>query len=142
MPSHPRLVCRFRRSVRNRGQQIDVRFVRGDRWLAGRLATLSSKSAYVITTAPLRVGDCGAHCFGVPGTLVRWSPGTVQHVTTPHDALQAGIGGFSVVFNDLQGTARKELVTLLRAAAKRWCSAAAAATPGLQCGFLLPGRFA
>ncbi len=96
---------------------IEVRFVRGDRWLAGRLATLSSKSAYIITTAPLRVGDL-AHVAIEFNRHTAMVYGNVHHVTTPEDATQAGIGGFSVVFANLHGKVRADFLALLHAARK------------------------
>ena len=96
-------------------QPIEVRFVRGDRWLAGRLATLSSKSAYIITTAPLRVGDV-AHVAIEFNNITAMVYGKVHHVTTAEHAAQSGIGGFSVVFANLQGTARTDFLALLQAA--------------------------
>lgn len=94
---------------------LDVRFLRGGDWVPARARALSAKGAYVVTSAPARLGDTvhvSVSCAGRTA-LVR---GTVYHVTTADDALSTGASGFAVRFPEYACPARTHLIQVLLAA--------------------------
>jgi hypothetical protein len=94
---------------------LDVRFLRGSEWVPVRARALSAKGAYLVTSAPARLGDTvhvSVSCAGRTA-LVR---GTVYHVTTADDAASTGASGFAVRFPEYACPARTHLVQVLLAA--------------------------
>lgn len=97
------------------GTALDVRFLRGSEWVPARVRALSVRGAYVVTSAPPRLGDA-VHVslsFGGRTALMR---GTVYHVTSAEDALSTGASGFAVRFPEYACPARQRLVEVLLAA--------------------------
>lgn len=94
---------------------LDVRFLRGSEWVAARVRALSVRGAYIVTSAPPRLGDA-VHVsltFGGRTALMR---GTVYHVTSAEDALSTGASGFAVRFPEYACPARQRLIEVLLAA--------------------------
>ena len=90
-----------------------------------RARALSARGAYIVTSAPARLGDTvhvSVSCAGRTA-LVR---GTVYHVTTADDAVSTGASGFAVRFPEYACPARTHLVQVLLAARGRRDLAAAA----------------
>lgn len=110
--SHPRIGTD---PITDAPASLDVRFLRGGDWVAARARALSAKGAYIVTSAPARLGDTvhvSVSCAGRTA-LVR---GTVYHVTTADDALSTGASGFAVRFPEYACPARTHLIQVLLAA--------------------------
>ncbi len=94
---------------------LDVRFLRGGDWVPVRARALSARGAYIVTSAPARLGDTvhvSVSCAGRTA-LVR---GTVYHVTTAEDAVSTGASGFALRFPEYACPARTHLIQVLLAA--------------------------
>ncbi len=94
---------------------LDVRFLRGSEWVPARVRALSVRGAYVVTSAPPRLGDA-VHVsitFGGKTALMR---GTAYHVTSAEDALSTGASGFAVRFPEYACPPRQRLIEVLLAA--------------------------
>ncbi|MCA9677690.1 MAG: PilZ domain-containing protein, partial [Myxococcales bacterium] len=94
---------------------LDIRFLRGCDWVPARVRALSVRGAYVVTSAPPRLGDAVHVSIGFAGktALVR---GTVYHVTSAEDALSTGASGFAVRFPEYACPPRQRLIEVLLAA--------------------------
>ncbi len=94
---------------------LDVRFLRGSEWISARVRALSVRGAYVVTSAPPRLGDAVHVSLTFAGrtALMR---GTVYHVTSADDALSTGSSGFAVRFPEYACPARQRLIEVLLAA--------------------------
>ena len=104
-----------------RGAHVNVRFLRGDKWMPGRLRGLNMKSARIATGAPPRSGDLVQVAVGLEhhGVVLR---GRVTESQTGSAALESGFTGFEMEFPELTEDARDQLRTLLLRARERGLS--------------------
>ena len=94
---------------------VMVRFLRGGQWSPARLRSLSVRGAYLVTSAPPRVGD-EVHVALDFAELTALMRGAVYHVTTARDAVSTGSSGFAVRFPVEQTPSRARLIELLQRA--------------------------
>jgi len=96
------------------GAQLRVRFLRGERWLAGRARYVSNREIRIATGAPLRLGDSAIVGISFEDDELFVS-GTVSAVDAI-DSEPVKSPGFSVAFGTLEPAKADRLVELLRKA--------------------------
>ena len=94
---------------------LRIRFLRGERWLPGRVRYVSNREIRVASGAPLRLGDSAilGLSFGCDELFVT---GTVCDVQSVDDSDAEQSPGFSVSFTLLTESKSTQLVKLLRRA--------------------------
>ena len=94
------------------GLRLRVRFLRGERWLAGRVRYVSNREIRIATGAPLRLGDSAIVGIRFEGEEL-FVAGTVSSVE-PIDSEPISSPGFTVAFGRLDQRKADQLVELLR----------------------------
>lgn len=95
-------------------RRLRVRFLRGERWLPGRVRYVSNREAKIATAAPLRLGDAAIIGLSFERDEI-FLPGTVSSVVGLEDSTSRS-PGFTVAFAKLPGEKKTRLIELLRRA--------------------------
>ena len=97
---------------------LRIRFLRGERWLPGRVRYVSNREVRIATGAPMRLGDLAIVALSFQ-TEELFITGTISHVEVVDSNAQPSpklSPGFSVKFHELSSKKISHLVSLLRRA--------------------------